>query len=143
MKRAGRKLKRARSHRADARAAMHMRASRLQMLQKRAPKEGEYVSKGFASRLRRAESRLARAEKVAQRLDGQMTRIGRTYAAKHRKVKAFRRTMRPAIGRREAAEAALGYLITSATRLAQQRAQLKTVAHLGPDGTFVWPTLGA
>jgi murein DD-endopeptidase MepM/ murein hydrolase activator NlpD len=143
MKRAGRKLKRTRSHRADARKVVQMRKSRVALLQRRAPKEGEYVPKGFAARLRRAQARLDRAQKVERRLDSQMGRIGRTYAAKHRRLKSFRRTMRPAIGRREAAEAALAYLISSGTRLAQQRAALKTVAHLGPPGTFVWPTLGS
>jgi murein DD-endopeptidase MepM/ murein hydrolase activator NlpD len=142
MRRADRKLKKARSHRADARQARHLRESRLELLQDRAPADGEYVPKGFEERLHRAESRFAHAQKVERRADAQMAHISRTYNAKHRKLKEIRRAMRPAIRQREAAESGLAYLITSGTRLAQQRAALKTVATLGPAGTFVWPTPG-
>jgi murein DD-endopeptidase MepM/ murein hydrolase activator NlpD len=143
VKRAGRQIKRTRSRRADARSVVHMRERRVLILEKRAPGEGEYVPKGFEARLRRAQARLDRAERTERRWEGRMRRVVRTYDAKDRKLKILRRTMRPTIRRRESAEGALAGLITSATRLAQQQAQLKTVASLGPPGTFVWPTLGS
>ena len=142
MKRALRPLKRTRSRRAEARKVVHVRAAQALRIEKQAPKEGEEVPEGFEARLRRAQAKLTHASKVERRWDANMRRIWHHYDVKHRKLKVIRRTMRPAIRSREAAEGALGGLIVSATRLAQQQAELKTATPLGPAGTFVWPTLG-
>jgi murein DD-endopeptidase MepM/ murein hydrolase activator NlpD len=145
VKRADRHLDRARSRRAFARTVVRNRMDRVRRLAAEVDKiksKGEEVSDGLAGRLRHAENRVRRAQSYERRLDRLTIRYSRIKAAKQRRMATYRRALRGAIGRQRAAEGALGGLIASATRLAQQRAELKTAIRLGTEGSFVWPSLG-
>jgi murein DD-endopeptidase MepM/ murein hydrolase activator NlpD len=142
LKRSLRHLRAVRSRRTDARRLVRGRAERVRRLAAEVEKRGEDVPDGLRTRMRQADRQLASAERKVRRLEGTMRRSLAKRNAKQRRLNGYRRTLRGAIGRQRAAEGALGGLIVSATRLAQQRAELKTAVRLGTEGSFVWPSLG-
>ena len=142
LKRAVRHLGAVRSRRTDARRLVRGRNERVRRLAAEVEKRGEDVPDGLRTRMRIADRQLASAEQKVRRLEGTMRRSLAKRNSKLRRLNGYRRTLRGAIGRQRAAEGALGGLIVSATRLAQQRAALKTAVRLGTEGSFVWPSLG-
>jgi murein DD-endopeptidase MepM/ murein hydrolase activator NlpD len=141
--RANRALRKIKSRRAKASRIVRAHAATVRHLERKLPPEGEEVPAWIARKIRVAERQYGRAKQDQARLSRMTARVLRTRAAKQRRMKQYRRVLRGAVGRQRAAEGALGGLIVSATRLAQQRAELKTYVQLGTPGSFVWPSGGS
>jgi murein DD-endopeptidase MepM/ murein hydrolase activator NlpD len=112
----------------------------------RAPVDGAPMGRpllgALATQVIELEGQALREQRSASRARTQLRRSERQQRAAIRRVRSVAGSRHAAIGRRESAEAGLGWAIVAMSDLARLRVGKKTSARLGQEAGFAWPATG-
>ena len=144
LKQANRAIKRNKRAHWNTTAIVQQRSARLAELEARyAGVPPESIPQGFPDRLRGVRRDVARAKAHRQDVGRTWRAALRARSARQYRLNVLKRSLRPAVARRESAEGGLGAYIVQLTRLAAQRAEIQSDAQLSVSSVgFTWPSVG-